>query len=338
MTPNPVIAEPIAVELILADWPIRLLVNRKYLPFLKENGLLQGDALLNLSNHSLVKKHYHRGGCDRIVDRVLLGNHKIKAYRKICRSPCLSRSIKYWLEGVRNIPRRNWTANLNLAAAGIPVAAPIALIEKRTGPFASESALLTAELSGYLPLSRLLYQAYLENRPQAFTQLKRKLADALTRLRRGLPISDEAIEKGLAGVSWPARMEILSRRPVVVADGAHSRDAARRLRESLTDYFSCHAAFLIVGMSTHKDVSGVAQELAPIARRAVAVRANHPRAMAPQDVAAAFLETGVETEVGEEVAEALDKTMATADDQAVICLAGSLFVAAEGRAHLGRLR
>ena len=62
------------------------------------------------------------------------------------------------------------------------MAAPIALIEKRTGPFASESALLTAELSGYLPLSRLLYQAYLENRPQAFTQLKRKVADALTRL------------------------------------------------------------------------------------------------------------------------------------------------------------
>ena len=161
-------------------------------------------------------------------------------------------------------------------------------------------------------------------------------ADALT--DRGLPISDEAIEKGLAGVSWPARMEILSRHPVVVADGAHSRDAARRLRESLTDYFSCRAAFLIVGMSADKDVAGVAEELAPIARRAVAVRANHPRAMAPQEVAAAFLEAGVETEVGEEVAEALDKTMATADDKAVICLSGSLFVAAEGRSHLGGLR
>jgi len=182
MTPNPVIAEPIAVEVILADWPIRLLVNRKYLPFLKENGLLQGDALLNLSNHTLVKKHYHRGVCDRIVDRVLLGNHKIKAYRKICRSPGLSRSIEYLLEGAGNIPRRNWTANLNLAAAGIPVAAPIALIEKRIGGFANESALLSAELSGYVPLSRLLHEAYLENRPQAFSQLKRKVADALTRL------------------------------------------------------------------------------------------------------------------------------------------------------------
>ncbi len=162
--------------------------------------------------------------------------------------------------------------------------------------------------------------------------------DALTRFRRGLPIGDDAIEKALASVSWPGRMEILSRRPVVVADGAHSREAARRLRESLTDYLSCRSAFLIVGMSADKDVMGVAQELAPVARRAVAVRANHPRAMAPQEVAAAFLEAGVETEAGEEVAEALDKTMASADDKAVICLAGSLFVAAEGRAHMGGLR
>src|SRR3989304_2659416 len=127
-------------------------------------------------------------------------------------------------------------------------------------------------------------------------------------------------------------MEILSRRPVVVADGAHSRDAARRLREGLTDYLSCRSAFLIVGMSAGKDVTGVAQELAPIARRAAAVRADHPRAMRPQEVAAAFMDAGVETEVGREVAEALEKTMAAADEKAVICLAGSLFVAAGGPA------
>jgi dihydrofolate synthase/folylpolyglutamate synthase len=88
----------------------------------------------------------------------------------------------------------------------------------------------------------LLGQHQLENAATAVA-----CADALA--QRGLPISDEAIEKGLASVSWPGRMEILSRDPVVVADGAHSRDAARRLRESLTDYLSCRRAFLIVGMS-----------------------------------------------------------------------------------------
>ncbi len=64
------------------------------------------------------------------------------------------------------------------------MAAPIALIEKRSGPFAGESALLTAELSGYAPLSNLLYEAYLQRRlhPQAFTSLKRRVIDVLARL------------------------------------------------------------------------------------------------------------------------------------------------------------
>ena len=182
MTPNPVIAEPIAAEVILSNGPVRLLVNRTYLPFLKEAGLLQGDALLKLSNHSLVKKHYHHGFCDRIVDRVVVGKQKIKVYRKICMSASLAGRVKCRLEGAWTIAGRNWRANLKLAAAGIPVAAPIALVEKRTGPFARESALLTAELDGYQPLSHLLRQGYLQNDSQAFIQLKRKVTDALVSL------------------------------------------------------------------------------------------------------------------------------------------------------------
>ncbi len=130
-------------------------------------------------------------------------------------------------------------------------------------------------------------------------------------------------------------MEVICRRPLVIADGAHSRDSARRLRDGLTHYFSCRSAFLIVGTSADKDVAGLAEELAPIARKVLAVRARHPRAMPPQRVAAAFAAAGAETEVREEVAEAMDKTIASVDGEAVICLAGSLFVAAEGRAHLG---
>jgi len=157
-------------------------------------------------------------------------------------------------------------------------------------------------------------------------------ADALA--QRGLSIPNEAIEKGLADVSWPGRMEILRREPVIVADGAHSRESARRLRESLTDYLSCQSAFLIVGMSADKDVSGIAQELAPIVGRVIAARADHPRAMPPEQVAAAFVQAGAEAEVGAGVAQALEKAMATVVGKEVICLTGSLFVAAEGRAHL----
>ncbi len=157
-------------------------------------------------------------------------------------------------------------------------------------------------------------------------------ADALT--QRRLPIPDEAIQHGLAHVSWPGRMEVLRRKPLVVADRAHSRDSSRCLRETLTDYLSCESAFLIVGMSADKDATGLAQELAPIARRVTAVRTGHPRAMPPQQVAAAFREAGAEAEAENEVSKTLEKVLATTAGDEVICLTGSLFVAAEGRAYL----
>ena len=157
-------------------------------------------------------------------------------------------------------------------------------------------------------------------------------ADALR--GHGLDVPDGAIERGLADVRWPARFEILRKSPEVIADGAHNRDSARYLRETLTRYLSCDGAFLIIGMSVGKDVTGLAEELAPVASGVVAVRADHPRAMPPQEVAAAFRRAGVEVKVGQGVAAALDGALAAAAGDGVICLAGSLFVAAEGRAHL----
>lgn len=156
--------------------------------------------------------------------------------------------------------------------------------------------------------------------------------DALRPL--GLEVPDAAVKRGLAEVHWPGRMEILSRRPIVVADGAHNRDSARRLRESLTRYLSCRGAFLIVGMSAGKDAIGLAEELAPVAAGVIAVRADHPRAMPPQEAAAAFRQAGVDAKVGRGVAAALDGALAAAAGEGVICLTGSLFVVAEGRAHL----
>lgn len=145
---------------------------------------------------------------------------------------------------------------------------------------------------------------------------------------------DEAIALGLAGVRWPGRFEVLSKRPIVIADGAHSPDSARRLRETLTDYLSCRKAFLIVGVSAGKDVESLARELAPLAGRVLAVQADHPRALAADEIAAAFARLGVDAEAGGSVAEALDRALAATPDEGVICLTGSLFAVAEGRAHL----
>ncbi len=146
-----------------------------------------------------------------------------------------------------------------------------------------------------------------------------------------------AIARGLESVCWPGRLEVLREEPLIVADGAHNRDSARRLGEALGEYFACERALFVVGASSDKDIDGLADELAPVASRVVAVRSGHPRAMPPERIAAAFQEHGLRADVADSVASAIDSAMAITGAGGVICLVGSLFVAAEGREHvLGR--
>ena len=151
----------------------------------------------------------------------------------------------------------------------------------------------------------------------------------------GAFIPEEAIPDGLVSVRWPGRLEVLREVPLVVADGAHNRDSARRLCEALTGALSAEQVTFIVGASSDKDIIGLAEELAPVAARVLAVRADHPRAMAPERVAEAFEAAGVPAEVVDNVPLALERALAEAGSSGVICLTGSLFVAAEAREHLG---
>jgi dihydrofolate synthase/folylpolyglutamate synthase len=161
-------------------------------------------------------------------------------------------------------------------------------------------------------------------------------AEALRRC--GAFIPDQSIVDGLASVRWPCRMEVLSERPLLIADGAHNRASARLFVDTLAEYFTRHRAFLIVGASSDKDIEGIAEELAPIATGVFAVRADHPRAMEPDRIAGVFEALSVPVEVRHNVGEALDTAMEANSGDGVICVLGSLFVAAEARERLGLAR
>jgi dihydrofolate synthase/folylpolyglutamate synthase len=148
-------------------------------------------------------------------------------------------------------------------------------------------------------------------------------------------IEDSAIGEGLATVKWPARAEVIHLRPLVVADGAHNPDSARALRQTLVDYCGANAATFIIGASSDKDIEGVAAELAPIASRVLAVRAGHHRAMDPGRILAAFGSLGITAEDVDSIPSAIERAMADSEGTGVICLTGSLFVAAAGREYFG---
>jgi dihydrofolate synthase/folylpolyglutamate synthase len=151
---------------------------------------------------------------------------------------------------------------------------------------------------------------------------------------RGTNVPESAIAAGLRGVHWPGRLEVLRQRPLVVADGAHNGDSARRLREALRGYFQFRRLIIVSGMSGDKALNDMARELAPLAALVIATRSQHPRAADATVVAAAYAASGAATEIAPSVPEALERALVLAQPDDLVCVVGSLFVVAEAREHV----
>jgi len=154
---------------------------------------------------------------------------------------------------------------------------------------------------------------------------------------KGFDVSRDSIINGLAQANWAGRFQVLSHHPLLVVDGAHNPDAARKLKQSLAQYFDFDRAILVMGASSDKDVAGVVSELVPLFDEVIVTRSRHPRAMALPPVVAEFRRHGVEARAVEAVSEALSLALALAGDRDLICVTGSMFVVAEAIEQLSKV-
>jgi dihydrofolate synthase/folylpolyglutamate synthase len=144
-----------------------------------------------------------------------------------------------------------------------------------------------------------------------------------------IPISEEAIKGGFSQVHWPARFDVLRREPPVVIDSAHNRDSARRLRETLDEYFPEFPVILIFCALEDKDISGMLEELKPRLECVVATRADHPRAPSAAWMAEQVRGAGIPVEALTPVANALERALELAGTRKLVLSAGSVAFAGE---------
>ena len=147
----------------------------------------------------------------------------------------------------------------------------------------------------------------------------------------GTSISGDSISRGFDSMAWPCRMEVLSREPLLIADGAHNPYSAGILRRALEDYLDYRRLIYVVGLSNDKNVEGIVAELAQNAGLVIAAKSRHPRAVSPEEVARLFAQHGVEAVASNTVADAVKLALSQSGEADLIVAAGSLFVAAEAR-------
>ncbi len=150
----------------------------------------------------------------------------------------------------------------------------------------------------------------------------------------GRPLSEPAVRKALAGTSSPGRLEVISRRPLVILDGAHNPAGAQALALTLPEAFTWDRLHLVIGVSANKDVEGIAASLAPLASRAYATRNSSERSGDTDRMASALEAAGVMAQRFDSVESALAAARADSATGDLILVTGSLYTVADARRAL----
>jgi dihydrofolate synthase/folylpolyglutamate synthase len=160
-------------------------------------------------------------------------------------------------------------------------------------------------------------------------------------------IDEKAIRTGLRSVDWPARLQQLTKGPLVEAlppgselwlDGGHNEDCGIALGQQAAEWAKEPAAlplYLIFGMQTTKDASGFLRPLARHARTARAVPIEGHAAYTPQEACERAAEVGLDCQPANDVGAALEDLLATQPAPMRILICGSLYLAGDVLARNG---
>jgi len=165
----------------------------------------------------------------------------------------------------------------------------------------------------------------------------------MVQLADRFPLSDNAIAEGVRQVRWPARLQRLTRGPLVDSlpqgielwlDGGHNPSAGAALARTVAAWDD-RPLRLVLGMLDTKDPAAFLRPLAPYLRgvRTVAVP-GEAHALPPERLAALARDAGIEAEPAPSVTEAVAGLVAAgAPVRILIC--GSLYLAGSVLAENG---
>ncbi|MFN2376814.1 MAG: folylpolyglutamate synthase/dihydrofolate synthase family protein [Candidatus Binatia bacterium] len=139
------------------------------------------------------------------------------------------------------------------------------------------------------------------------------------------PTTSAAVEKGILGVRWPGRLEVLRRRrgdgPLVM-DAAHNPEAASVLADALDTVAPSHPRVLVFAAMGDKDWPSMLAALAPRFDRVFFAPLPIPRAADP----ALFLEAVPGGTVATSALEALELADEAASAHGSVVVTGSIFL------------
>ncbi len=154
-------------------------------------------------------------------------------------------------------------------------------------------------------------------------QIENALVAIETLKNCGFLIKDKDIKQGLENAFIPARLEVVSKTPLILIDGAHNPDGAEVLRKVMEN---CENITAIVGVMRDKNYKQVLSTTLPFCKKVICVEPNVPRALPAEELARVAEQYSKNVVVLNDLKDAL-----TIIDENPTFVFGSLYLASEIR-------
>ena len=151
---------------------------------------------------------------------------------------------------------------------------------------------------------------------------------------QNIQIEEVAIRRGLAGVRFAGRVEVVQHQPIVVLDGAHNEEKMAALVATLREVFEFKRLIVVLGMLEAKTATPIVEMLASIADEIIttAPTVKGKPALTGEELAHIVRETGARrVRVGGRPREAIEQALEEAGTDDLVVVTGSLYLIGEVR-------
>jgi dihydrofolate synthase/folylpolyglutamate synthase len=143
----------------------------------------------------------------------------------------------------------------------------------------------------------------------------------------GFDIAKQAVDTGL-NAQISGRIQVISRKPLVIVDGGHNPDGVKALAEALAT-LDCKKK-IVIGMLGDKDSEAAAEYIAKSAERFICVDGFYARARDNKQLAEILRKHGANAEISEYGAiETVEREIETLKENEALIVSGSLYLASE---------
>ena len=150
--------------------------------------------------------------------------------------------------------------------------------------------------------------------------------------KRIIKISTEKIRERIKSSRWQGRMEIVSRDPLIILDGAHNFDGIKKLVESINS-FKFKKLYLIMSILSDKEHKKMLEEISSYTDEVVFVNLDYKRGTSPEELKKEASGYGLKAEVMS-AEDAINHYKEKYEDGDLILITGSLYFVSEARARI----